>query len=91
MADPSGRRSARDLDHDDRMAIIAGGAAGAHTVTGVKSSDKLTAVIHHTAGALPVNLTSEFTISDDDEIDNTGGTATTADALEVWWVTTEKP
>lgn len=90
MADPSGRRSNRELDHDDRHAIVAGGAAGAHTVTGIKPGDKLRAVVHHTAGALPADLTDEFTISDADEIDNTGGTATTSDALQVFWTAVSK-
>lgn len=37
------------------------------------------------AGSLATDLTSEFTISDDDEIDNTGGTDTTGGLLFVMW------
>lgn len=64
--------------------VVAGGAAGALTATGVATADRLVSVIHHDATTpIPVDLTSEFTISDTDEIDNTGGTATSADYLVV--------
>lgn len=66
------------------VALIAGGAAGAHTVTGIDTSDQLVAVLHNTAGVL-ADLTDEFTVSDADEIDNTGGTDTTGDQLLVFY------
>ncbi len=64
------------------QALIAGGAAGNHTVTGIATTDTLISVIHNTAGAL-VDLTSEFTIDSADTIDNVGGTNTTNDDLLV--------
>lgn len=66
-----------------RTFIATGGAAGAIVVTGITPSDRLAFVLNLTDA---VDLTSEFTISDDDEIDNAGGTATTGDSLWVgWW------
>ncbi len=65
-----------------KQALIAGGAAGNHTVTGIATTDTLVSVIHNTAGAL-VDLTSEFTIDSADTIDNVGGTVTTGDDLLV--------
>ena len=76
-----------------KFAVVAGGAAGAHTVTGIRlgsqgkqsgnKGDQLIAVLNHTDAAAIVDLTSEFTITADDTIDNTGGTATTSDQLIV--------
>jgi len=74
-----------------RTAVINGGAAGAHAVTGIEVGDELISVLHFARdGGPPVDniadledLTSEFTISDADEIDNTGGTATTDGYLVV--------
>ena len=61
----------------------AGGGAGDITVTGIKVGDKLNLVYNVTDHAV---LTSEFTITDDDTINNTGGTATTGDDLLVaYW------
>ncbi len=64
------------------QALIAGGAAGNHTVTGIATTDTIVFVLHNTAGAL-VDLTSEFTIDSADTIDNVGGTVTTGDDLLV--------
>lgn len=64
---------------------ISGGSAGAHAVTGITFDDDIVAVLHFTSGALTTDLTSEFTISDNDEIDNTSGTDTTGDQLFVVW------
>lgn len=61
--------------------VIAGGAAGALTVTGIKADDHLLAVIN-LAAAGP-NLVSEFAVTADDTIDNTGGTNTTGMTLLV--------
>lgn len=66
-------------------AVIAGGAAGAHTVTGITTDDTLVAVHHYTDGGAYADLTSEFTISDADEIDNAGETDTSSDTLVVMY------
>ena len=65
-------------------ALISGGAAGDHTVTGILTTDELLAVFEQdgTSGLL-TDLTSEFSISAADTINNTGGTATTSDFLLV--------
>lgn len=66
--------------------IVAGGAAGAHVVTGILTTDKLLSVIHldmTDASETGADLTSEFSISAADAIDNTGGTATTGGFLLV--------
>lgn len=75
-----------------KQAVIAGGAAGAHTVTGIATQDRLVSVHHYTPGSSStyVDLTDEFTISDADEIDNAGGTATTSDTLVVTYVSEEE-
>lgn len=56
-----------------------GAAAGNVTVTGVKTTDKLIAVhsIAFTAGvpSAVADLTSEFTISAENTLNNTGGTS----------------
>ena len=74
-----------------KQAVISGGAAGAHTVTGIKSGDTLISVLELSGGGTDitavVNLTPEFSITADNTIDNTGGTATTGDQLLVTWST----
>lgn len=62
---------------------IAGGSAGDHTVTGVAADDHLVAVIHFTPSTSLAILTSEFTISAANTINNTGGTDTSSDYLLV--------
>lgn len=69
-----------------KQALIAGGAAGDHTVTGIKASDELVSVLHYTTGAALADLTSEFSITAADTINNTGGTATSSDQLWVTWL-----
>lgn len=66
-----------------RFREIAGGSAGALTVTGIAVGDRLIAVVD-TEGA-SANLASEFTITAANTIDNTGGTATTSKDLLVIW------
>lgn len=61
------------------MTIVAGAAAGDVTVTGIKTTDKLVAVLD-IAGT---DLTSEFTISAADTINNVGGTSSAASQLIV--------
>lgn len=64
-----------------KSAVIAGGSAGTHTVTGIKVGDAIHSVINTTDGA---DLTSEFlAVTVADTIDNTGGTDTTAKSLTV--------
>jgi hypothetical protein len=70
---------------DLNFATIAGGVAGDLTVTGIKTTDQLKAVVVISeAGA---NLVGEFTITADDTINNVGGTSTaTKTVLVVWQV-----
>ena len=74
-----------------KQTVIAGGSAGAHTVTGIKTRDSLVSVLFekvdftgstHTFS----DLTSEFSISAADTIDNTGGTDTTGGYLIVTYL-----
>ena len=66
------------------MALVAGGAAGDITVTGIATDDELVAVWEQdgTSGLL-TDLTSEFSITAADTINNTDGSATTGDKLVV--------
>lgn len=66
-----------------KATLVTGGAAGNFTVTGIATADTLVMVLHYTTGAALANLTSEFTISAANTINNTGGTATTSDQLVV--------
>ena len=69
-----------------KVAVINGGAAGTHTVTGIATGDALISVLHlPDAGAVDtiVALTGEFTITAADTINNTGGTASTNGKLLV--------
>jgi len=63
--------------------LINGGAAGNRTVSGIRVGDSLISVIQFgvdTGGIVGVaDLTSEFTITGNDTINNTGGTDTTSD------------
>ncbi len=70
-----------------KQAVIAGGSAGALTVTGIKTRDQLVSVLRAVGGGTDVtdvtDLTAEFSITAADTIDNTGGTATTGSKLIV--------
>lgn len=69
--------------------IIAGGAAGNHTVTGIKPRDTLVAVLHSDytdASETGTDITGEFSISAADTINNTGGTDTTGGFLNVTYL-----
>lgn len=73
-----------------RSAVIAGSAAGNLTVTGIAVGDYLVGVIRLNRDATAANIdlsaiTSEFTISAANTINNAGGTNTTGDALLVLW------
>lgn len=64
--------------------VISGGAAGNHTVTGIAVGDNLISVLHlDLGGNNETDLTSEFTITATDTINNGGGTSTAADTLLV--------
>ncbi len=76
-----------------KQTVIAGGAAGNHTVTGIATTDHLIGVNHLVGDGTQLtgaanNLTSEFTISAANTIDNTGGTATTNGVLIVTYFDT---
>jgi len=71
-----------------RATLIAGGAAGDRTVTGIEVGDRLVAVLHidgTDASEAYNNLTSEFSITGDDTINNAGGTDTSGGGLVVVW------
>ena len=80
--------------------IIAGGAAGLHTVSAIKKGDQLVSVIylHYTTGTN--DRSSEMIgqggkkgagvlIMNDGQIDDTGGTASTGGFLLATWLTWE--
>lgn len=73
-----------------KNAVVAGATAGDITVTGVAVGDQLVAVVRFIGAGVAVtdvtSLTAEFTITGTNTINNTGGTNTTGDKLEVWWV-----
>jgi hypothetical protein len=69
-----------------KATIIAGGAAGNHTVTGIRVGDTLVCVLFvdfTDASETGSDITSEFTITGDDTINNAGGTDTTGGFLVV--------
>jgi len=69
-----------------KATLIAGGAAGNHTVTGIRPGDTLVAVLFVDATDASETysaLTGEFSISADDTINNVGGTDTSGGGLVV--------
>lgn len=71
-----------------RQKLINGGNDGNHTVAGISVGDELTFVGHiSTAAAIDTiaDLTSEFTITAANTINNADGTTTTNDQLWVFW------
>ena len=70
-----------------KMALVAGGAAGNFTVAGIQTTDELLEVLHFAGAGTDVtdlaDLTSEFSISAANTINNTGGTASTGGKLLV--------
>ena len=72
-----------------KVTLVTGGSAGNHTVTGITTSDEISWVGHlSTAAAIATlaDLTSEFSITATNTINNTGGTDTTSDQLMVIWL-----
>ena len=71
------------------VTLVAGGSAGDHTVTGITTSDEIAFVGHFSTAAsiaTLADLTSEFTITAADTINNVGGTDTSSDQLMVIWL-----
>lgn len=72
-----------------KMAVVAGGAAGNITVTGIATADTLVGVLRMVGAGTDVtdatDLTSEFTITAANTINNAGGTATTGSKLVVFY------
>lgn len=70
-----------------KIAVIAGGAAGDHTVTGITTADDLLEVLYFAGGGVDItdvsDLAGEFAISGADTINNGGGTNTTGGKLVV--------
>lgn len=72
--------------HDRQVPrFVTGGAAGDHTVPGIDVGDGLILVMHITTlvAATAADITSEFSITAANTINNTGGTDTTSDLLFV--------
>lgn len=90
MTIPDPFRGATQVIPAVRTAYVAGGSAGNHTLSGITLKDSLLSV-HHislTEGAPNTfsaveDLTSEFSITAADTINNTGGTDTTGGLLAV--------
>lgn len=73
---------------DLRVTLVAGGAAGNITVSGIAVGDEIISVLlFETAAAIATvsDLTAEFSITAANTINNTGGTATSNDQLMVIW------
>lgn len=70
------------------IALIDGGTAGDHTVAGITTKDTLISV-HSLASSTDVlstaDLTSEFSITAANTVNNTGGTSSANGALLVMW------
>lgn len=67
-----------------KMTVVAGAVAGDVTVTGIATEDHLISVVHlDMGGNAESDLTSEFSITAANTINNTGGTATDSDTLIV--------
>ncbi len=72
-----------------KRALIAGGAAGDHTVEAIKSGDELVEVLHFVGAGVAltdiVDLTSEFSVATG-LVTNALGTDTTDDKLLILWI-----
>lgn len=69
-----------------RRRSVAGGVAGNLACPGIKKTDALVSVVNQAAAG--ADLVGEFTISADDQINNTAGTNTTGMVLSVMWEVT---
>jgi len=76
-------------DQSAHLNAIAGGSAGNHTLTGIAVGDVLNGIIYVPSDGTNLtavsDLGSEFTILDDDVIENAGHTDTTGGYLIVSW------
>ena len=78
-----------------RQFVVAGGAAGNFTITGIKTADKLISVhgfilVEGAPNTLTIlNLTSEFTITAADTINNAAGTSSAAGMLFVTYISAD--
>ena len=63
--------------------VTAGAVAGNQTVTGIKVDDRLVLVQDLTNGN--TDITSEFSITADNTINNTGGTSSAGHSVLVTW------
>lgn len=91
MSDASGRAITATRS-ETKTAVIAGGSAGNLTVTGIATTDRLVSVTvldrDSTAANITLaDLTSEFSITATNTINNAGGTSTTGNALLVVYET----
>lgn len=72
-----------------RAAVVSGAAAGNVTVAGIAASDTLVLVMRFIGAGVAVTdvagITSEFSVTAANTINNTGGTNTTGDKLLVVW------
>jgi hypothetical protein len=70
-----------------KKVVLAGGAVGDFTVTGIDPDDQLVAVLHFQGDGSSLtgleDLTDEFSITEAGTINNAGGTATTNGTLLV--------
>jgi len=78
-----GEGSSHGPDLNLQSATIAGAAAGDLTLAGIYPGDEL--LIVQNVAAAGANLVDEFTVTGEDTINNTGGTATTGMVLLVIW------
>lgn len=78
-----------------RQTIIAGGAAGAHTVAAINKGDQLVSALHvdfTDASETGADITDEFVldtgqiVQNDGALNNTGGTDTTGGFIVLLWI-----
>lgn len=86
-SDADGKAISAEALFGEKTAVVNGGSAGNITVTGIATTDVLEAVLYYPISTGTVtglsDLTSEFSITAANTINNTGGTATTSGKLEV--------
>lgn len=73
-----------------KFSVVAGGAAGNHTLTGITTADSLLGVIYVAGAGVDAtdisDIRSEFTITAANTINNAAGTDTTGGKLLVAWL-----
>jgi hypothetical protein len=93
---PAGPPASHHGDINLRVTAVSEGAAGNFTVSGITTSDTLVAVVGvklvlsegtpNTIAFSAVNITSEFTITAVDTINNDGGTSLADTIVFVFWL-----